>query len=55
MAEGFILSGESDRTITATIDSISVSIWRHHLLSHSGFELHTAVEDVEAITLQLSI
>ncbi len=44
---------QRDRAIGVTIDRISVLIWRHQLLSHSVFELHTAVEDVEAITLQL--
>jgi len=39
--------------VPATIDGISVLIWRHQLLSQSVFELHTAVGDTEAIKLKL--
>ena len=39
--------------IPTHIDGISILIWRHQLLSQSIFELHTSIEDAEAIEVKL--
>ncbi len=39
--------------LPAKIENLPVLIWRHQLLSQPVFELHTAVQDAEAIKLKL--